>query len=334
MKKLLLAGMLFITGCSFYNVNVSGRPATDGLSPMAIISNQGYLSSDVYNEITPFLYRASDKTFYLFYSSDKDGTYDIYFARMTHDGLFYPPVKLSANVNTTNGNEFSPIVFNNGGGIYMTYLKKMYDPLASDGSNANLESCELDSSLNYVGKGIGTENNYIHCGLFYYNGSSQLYIMSPSNVLSSSSYFWTSSTNWDSIYPKSLNSELSLSSAQGFVSNIIFSQTILMVTVSVTNEFTCNLYEAKVGGYYHIAIGGQIISKMVTNGSVCAVIPEYTEEGFNDRWPFVNFYDGSFDVYFSSDRYGLTNYDLYRQSVIPLNKTELYTNLMNALAVN
>ncbi len=155
--------------------------------------------------------------------------------------------------------------------------------------------------------------------------------MSTNNIINFSAYFNTTTVEWGTIGHKNYNSDLKLSSIQGFVSNIIFSQTILGITVSITNEMTCKLYEAKADGYYRIAIGGQIVCKYLTNGTVCAVIPEYTLEGYNDRWPFVNIYDGSYDVYFSSDRYGLTNYDLYRQSVIPVNKPVLYTDLMNAL---
>ncbi|OHD56023.1 MAG: hypothetical protein A2Y33_11255 [Spirochaetes bacterium GWF1_51_8] len=105
---------LFITLSLFSVITASCglfiyNPAGPGLAPLVTVSG-GYLSTDQFNEISPFMFRTSDGFAYLFFSSDREGNYDIYMAKMLEDGTFDEPYRLPEPVNTTNFDEIFPIV--------------------------------------------------------------------------------------------------------------------------------------------------------------------------------------------------------------------------------
>ncbi|MGA2142486.1 MAG: hypothetical protein ABSG94_08680 [Brevinematales bacterium] len=75
----------------------------------------GYLSSDTANDITPFLFRdrASGNN-YLFFASDRGGTYALYYAQMDPAGNFFNLTKMDPVINQPGTTNFSPVVFQTG----------------------------------------------------------------------------------------------------------------------------------------------------------------------------------------------------------------------------
>ena len=109
-------GVLFLlmtVSCGVYFGDSSSEKSGGAVDSLAV-KGGGYISSDEFNEITPFVYRDSQTgRAWLFFASDRsDGVhYNIYAAEMFSDGTFASPVMIS-NLNTNNVDcVFSPLVF-------------------------------------------------------------------------------------------------------------------------------------------------------------------------------------------------------------------------------
>ena len=103
MKKILsFLILLIVSSCSgFLDQEKIDRDGI-GINALALSDGSGYISTDEFNEITPFIFKNTNNgKKYLFFSSDRGGSYDIYYAEMDTDGKFSHPVKMDSNVNTT-----------------------------------------------------------------------------------------------------------------------------------------------------------------------------------------------------------------------------------------
>lgn len=287
---------IMLTGCSmFFDKGLTSRDG-NGVNALALADGSGYLSTDEYNEITPFIFTDTNTMHkYLFFASDRGGNYDIYYAEMDADGKFARPVKMVTNINTIN-NETSPVVF--------------YDPMSpellisfSRGINgqptSSLETYILDSNFNYTGE-LGTpiviSNNSVLSILWEGNYP---------NLLISSGYEYWFTCGWDGNWASSgiqspiPNNTMPINSAGGFQ------------TVDLIAEQTAYWYilTVQAGGRSQIYAGGNTNFFGYNFFSVLPYLSSY-----NDKEAIVDQDDSK--VYFSSDRYGKGNYDLYRYNLV------------------
>lgn len=160
--KVFIMGLflMIITSCSGYfsNKEVSPSGHTAGSLNRLEVIGGGYLSTDNYNEISPFLYRDADTgNAWLFFASDRkgDGLYRIYYAKMASDGRFYPPVEMDSNINASGLSMTYPVVFQ--GTIYIGYDPTNYNSIYStnlyisflcgSNTNCNINTCILDNNM-------------------------------------------------------------------------------------------------------------------------------------------------------------------------------------------
>ncbi len=295
MKKVFIffISAVIFTSCSGYfpNSNNGAQNRESGDMHLALADGSGYLSTDQYNEITPFVFRdkANNKT-YLFYASDKDGSYDIYYAEMNSEGKFYTPVKFGSPVNTSS-NEISPVIIQTNGTNYLTYIQ--YNSSGTNVTGYKLDlNFQTNSSISIgtppsmplnLSSYPGSDGNY---HLLIVNGSGTIYKYYL--FLGVGAYTW--------IQENTTNLSTQHYSLCGYET----------AAGPFTNIYA--LYDTMTGGRH------QINGEVFIQGSGTYLVPfdisSYSSSS-DDAYPFIDTGDG-YKVYFASKRYGKGNYDLYR----------------------
>ena len=196
--------LVFISSCSMFFDADKRQDGSKGLKPLSLIGG-GTLSDDTAQDQHPFLFRSKVKN-YLFFSSDRAGSNDIYYAEMSADGDFYPPVLMDTNnINSSTSPEWSPVVFTYNGSNYITYLQQnSTDPYAY--------TCLLDANMNYVadvdyfmavqGKNIGLIQDPTNPKLLVLYGTTVIEIRTFDG------------TKWN--FSESITNEIPVDSANGF----------------------------------------------------------------------------------------------------------------------
>jgi len=300
MKTFFLASILLsLFYCSGY-FNMDNSDEADGDLSLALADGSGYLSTDNYNEITPFLYRNPDNgKAYLFFASDRDGNYDIYYAEMDNKGKFSKPTKMDANINTTN-DETSPVVFKalafTNTNTYVTFIRiqppgaggtfvytRKIDPFNFTNLSASASSLSASSNVGLLNKNSLTPTllRTTNGNDFYQNE-------------------WdTISGEWQ-IEPTSrdFNSTLPIYGIDGFYTNFFLADGFGFIFTTI------------ISGKYRL-YGGFISDEMSTNYAYS--VSEYISS-YNDKDPCIDL--ATMKVYFASDRYGKGNYDLYRYNIL------------------
>ena len=296
MKTFFLASILLsLFYCSGY-FNMNNSDEADGDLSLALADGSGYLSTDNYNEITPFLYRNPDNgKAYLFFASDRDGNYDIYYAEMDDKGKFSKPTKMDANINTTN-DETSPVVFKavSSGASFTTNTYVSLIKLTL-GAGKQVYTYQIDS-LNFTNiSSVDCSNiQAANIGLLDKTNVGP-YLLVTTNGTNFSEYYWDEyGHGWTFYSSRDFSSDLPILSVDGFSYDYEHS---FIINVMVENKY--RLY----GGYYCI--------EPLTN--YLYPIKEYSSP-YNDKDPCIDL--ATMKVYFASDRYGKGNYDLYRYNIL------------------
>jgi hypothetical protein len=301
-------GLVFLTvvlglaGCGGYFGQDARNDGKNAVSTLAI-SGGGYLSSDSANEITPFYFHDTNTgKNWLFYSSDRDSNFDIFYAEMNPDGTFQNPVKMAANINTA-GQEVSPVVFYGNASLAMATNIIFISFIRITNGQTNMPTVRLQTNLAFV-----SELNVISNVIF-----SRLSLFTKTNV-SPDLICCSGNTNW-----------IRISWSVGWVTNTattnyigasayqIHSMNAYLEEWAVgANQFT-NYYlmETTAGGKRQLTLG----RKGYLGLNQAEGIPLYASPN-NDRDPDIDMY--SKKVYFSSDRRG--TYDLYRYNNLTFDK--------------
>jgi len=141
---LMSCGLLFTTS----NTPVNTLQLSDGT----------YLSTDEYNEITPFAFHDTTGISYLFFSSDRSNSYDIYYSIINPDGTFGKAVMLPSPVNQTNSDEMYPVVLFDGFYYIMAFIRivtNQTNVLSADTDNPVFTTASMGNVLtgNFTGLG-------------------------------------------------------------------------------------------------------------------------------------------------------------------------------------
>lgn len=300
---------LFLASCAGYfdaeNADRTGKT----VQPLAIAGG-GYLSSDTHNEITPFVFRDpySGRN-WIFYSSDIDGSYDIFYAELFSDGKFSNPIKMT-NLLCSSSNEISPVLFY----YYLsnpmiTNLYISFIRISTTGSSTNIMTWCIDSYFNTT-TNVSEDsfsNNAKHIGL----------LSNPSdNVFYGFLLISENTSNLITFSKGSMNSDTFMWGGMSYDTNVFKLSNLCYAA----NGF----YEPVSENFYYIFqnSSSQLWGGSVTNfGNVTNFfsIPLYASS-YHDRDPFIDYGDLFWPVYFSSDRYGRGNFDLYRYNSMTFKK--------------
>lgn len=305
MKKILIiiASGLLISSCGLLFTTNNN----ESLNTLAL-SGGGTLSTDDYNEITPFMFHDTNGSAYLFFSSDREGTYDIYFSLMNSDGTFENPVRLPSPVNTTNYDEIYPVLFNNYSmnaytmgfirisnnftnfqaadsyDISFTNLFLYTELITGDITGLGIAETFYGSSVVMSSnKGIRLDYMYFSEGSIYFDYSTNL--LTP--AYSANGFFIPVQNGHGDVFIKTVKIREKFQLAAELLSKTtIITQITFPTNYTLTNSFT-----------------------------IPNTLPlDPYASAFNDMSPFVDTVD-DFKVYFASDRYGKGNYDLYRYNI-------------------
>ncbi len=300
MKKnmCILSLALLIMGCSGYLDDQQSSGTL--MNTLAIENGGGYLSGPS-NDITPFLYRDTNgNNPVLFFSSDRDGTYDIYYAVMNDNGTFQAPIKMGFPINTDVSNEYSPVVgywfdsYDVTNSYPSTNLRMSY--VRDFGSNHRIYSCKLLN--NFVPYAISFNTSTFYITALSLRGDTiykKIWIIGGLNNTNGGGSFSTG--NWSAFQYTKFEITGVYSAIEKTISNAndVIQQRVLEVN----------------GGLSQLAY-----SVHITNLTTLEYVNEFRfidtyKSGYNDRWPFVDF-GGNGQVYFSSDRGVNGDYDLFR----------------------
>lgn len=275
------------------------------LQPLALADGSGFLSTDQYNEITPFVFRNpySGKN-YIFFSSDRSGNYDIYYSELLDDGTFIKPIKMSNDINTSS-NEISPVLF------YYNFFGNVQLFISYIQISPNLASTNIITWI--IDSNSFTNRDYVQDSDFNTNATHIGYAEDPTNFLLGGNLIVSFG-----------NSKIQLCN-KGTV-NTEFRWALLNQSEPRTNGKTMNLSKTAyaANGFYDPIFGsthyifqnsanqlwaGKVsLSNTVTN---FFDLPLYASR-YRDIDPFVDSGDPLWKVYFASDRNGKGNFDLYR----------------------
>ncbi|OHD56025.1 MAG: hypothetical protein A2Y33_11265 [Spirochaetes bacterium GWF1_51_8] len=292
MKKGWILGLvLILQSCGILMLS----DKDEQLTPLAV-SSGGYLSTDDFNEITPFIYRYQN-TNMLFFSSDRAGSYDIYYAVINPDGTFEAPVILPTNINSPDKDEIYPVLYN-GFGLVLSFIR------ANSGSsnvinlmcwNLGFTNFNVYSGMPVTNStGLGLLKNY----LIVAYGGSKITLFDLSQSMSGT----TNETNL-LVHAYSANSiTIPLSTNINTYSELYIKDSVLNGKHQITVEGKARFW---FGAAY-----------IVTNQAMSASL---YHSSYNDISPFVDFENG-YKIYFASDRYGNGNYDLYRYNLNTIDK--------------
>jgi len=299
-KLFIISTFFFLFSCSGY-FNMDNSDEAGGDLSLALADGSGYLSTDNYNEITPFLYRNPDNgKAYLFFASDRDGTYDIYYAEMNSEGKFSKPIKMDTNYINTSGDEFSPVVFKAMSGeftyTYISFVRR------TPAAGSKVYNCQIDP-LNFNSVGESSDIGFSASSISLLNKND----VGPSLLISDGNTYFRK-YEWDSIYGSWNYAETTIDfdsspiyGVDGFSFGMYDYEHSFIINVMVENKY--RLY----GGYYCI--------EPLTN--YLYPIKEYSSP-YNDKDPCIDL--KTMKVYFASDRYGKGNYDLYRYNILTFDK--------------
>jgi hypothetical protein len=281
---------IFITACSGYFNNDASKDVDGGMNKLAL-SGGGYLSTDQYNEITPFLYRdASSGKTWLFFSSDRGGNYDIYYAEMDSEGRFTLLKMMDTNINSSS-NEIASVVFKAvSAGAPITNLYISFIRYSSLGST-NILTYSLDSNFNtlsFIPPNIIT--NATSLGMM----DNFLLIMCGNNFILKYMNVATGGFQWGAY--SSINVGSGIDSANGYKDGLFE----FYILCRANNRFSGLSYFPQ------------------TNGIKPFNVDSYASESM-DKYPYIDF-SGNYKVYFASDRYGKGNFDLYRYNTLTFDK--------------
>ncbi|OHD56028.1 MAG: hypothetical protein A2Y33_11280 [Spirochaetes bacterium GWF1_51_8] len=300
MKKgiLLISGAILLSSCGLFFVD-----GTQGasLTPLATVSGN-YLSTDNHNEISPFLARMSDGTAYLFFASDRNGTYDIFAAKMGEDGIFEDPVMVPAPVSTPGYDELYPVVFQYGTSLRLTVMRIL------NSSNTNLFAYEIGTNT-YL-----TNTTYLQTfavtgtGMGMYYGSNSGFFLTVSHGTSSVSYYELFNSDWTPMGTKTLTGNIYSMSGVNINNNYN----------SNFNSYDLIVNETSSGGKKQLTPEASSIFYVlgVYQNSSIPVSSGFYASAYNDISPMID-HQGGFKVYFASDRKG--TYDLYRYNIHTFN---------------
>ena len=301
-KKLFVLFLLItLASCSmFFDREKTDRDGI-GINALALSDGSGYISTDEYNEITPFVFSDTNTgKKWLFFASDRGGSYDIYYAEMDSEGKFSHPVKMDVAVNTSDG-EFSPVVFY---GIYNDYSMTglFISFLRGAGQLTNLETVLLNPDFS-MNSNIGGITSHSYGKISIIKRESSLYLLIASGNNSWMEYSWNidDSANWyDSEYMTYTLSNMNdpVYSINGYA---------ISESYYTTNWY---IFSVMKNGKHQIFAGAD----NNVDYSQCFFPVKPYESTYNDKDPIIDGDDQK--VYFASDRYGKGNYDLYRYNLV------------------
>ncbi|NPV02635.1 MAG: hypothetical protein HPY53_14775 [Brevinematales bacterium] len=280
---------LLFTSCGLlFTTSESGA-----VTPLALTGGTP-LSTDDYNEKCPFLYRNSNGTNYLFFSSDRAGSYDLYYAAMDNNGNFSTPVKLGSPYNEDGADETYPVLVDSSMGLRLAFIR-------TTNSNSVVFFYTVDANnfsplmLDYT-----YTNNVTGLGCIVRSGVQYVMAASGTKVLS--------------------QFEVAFSSVNPSGSTNLAGEAYSFgnMTVSIQTNGYAEVFakDSIVAGKHQISLEGSVKFSILTF-SVSSNInlrSEIYQSGFNDISPFIDYADGA-KLYFASDRYGKGNYDLYRYNI-------------------
>lgn len=310
-KAALLALFTLHSSCAGYFGQNTSQPVMQAdrlVSPA--IAGGGYLSTDEYNEICPFVYNSRiDGSRWLYFSSDRTGHYQIYRARMLSNGQFQAPERLILSgkesydltfpvvYDITNGSEKSNIMVfyskddTGGEGIFVYHLGS---------SNTQVNAFDYNGftglGLYYEYDSLGTMTPY----LITYDGlrNIQIYDFSDMNLSSP-----------EIIY-------LPFPALSGNAFDNSYRQVL-----PTSDERRVLVFEGP-GGRLCLSVNDSVDASI----NIAAEVPDYNGT-FSNITPYCDTENG-YKVYFASDRNGKGNMDLYRfnTDTIPGKVTNLLLN--------
>ncbi|OHD56024.1 MAG: hypothetical protein A2Y33_11260 [Spirochaetes bacterium GWF1_51_8] len=272
------------------------------LTPLAVTSG-GYLSSDKDNEITPYLFRVSPGEAYLLYSSDKNGTYDIFCAKMNADGTFEPPFALPGLVNSPASDEIYPVCVSN---IAKSRYTLAYLSILANVTNLVCVDV-MPFTFTFTNSNTAPAINPTGLGSIFMNG--QYFMMTSFGAKNFSIYNISGDT-------------IQLYYLREFLSNTRYASGNIIENDSTNFDTIIYLKENYLAGKTQIEIELAVVTGgFMTNSFILS--PGVYASSYNDSTPSMDFYCG-FKLYFASDRYGKGNYDLFRYNIVTPDKmTEL-----------
>jgi hypothetical protein len=291
---LIFGALMFMTSCGL--LFTTSEPKE--VSTLAL-SGGGYLSTDNHNEISPFLFRASSGTNYLFFSSDRAGSYDIYYAIMDKNGNFSAPVKLNSPINTAD-DEIYPVFAYTSMGTRLAFLR-----VSSTNTNLSVYNIDLPDLTNIFASG-GIKLNATGLGYIKRSFTSILLILLGNNSILE--------LNFDNsmIENPYTNTNNLTGNIYALANTKYIIQTNGSAEIFIKDTLVKNKHQLLLEGTLKIDYGTfALISNIAINDTIYS-------SGFNDISPFVDFAGGG-KIYFASDRFGKGNYDLYRYNVFTLN---------------
>ncbi len=274
----------------------------------------GFLSSDTANDITPFIFRDSSGNAYIFFASDRDGQYNIYYAGMDSDGKFFNLTKLGNDINTPGTASFSPVVIRYGGLTYLTYIQ-------INGST-NIMCYQVDSGFKasstnippYIyfsyddGGSITSISTPMHLsGFTGPNNKSYLLVSSGTTNL----YMFYFSSGWQSAMYYTFSANIYSASCWEQTSGPFFKDFIIAGVI----PGSLNQLYGELGTE---PTNSQLYGQAGLNTAMLFPSQPYSS-AYNDAHPFMD-QAGGYKVYFASDRYGKGNYDLYRYNNMTFDK--------------
>jgi hypothetical protein len=285
---------------------------TKSVNPLAL-SDGGYLSTDEFNEITPFVFRDTNGIAYLFFSSDRAGSYDIYYSIMNTDGTFEQPVMMTNLINGANSDEIYPVVY-----IESPFYKIAFLSISSNTTNlfAVRTSVSLLKDYELIGKNILTNIT----GLGLIENESGAFPLMTINKSSTINFMILDPDGF--VVNQSTNLLTSCYSANGFAIPVQNGYSdVFIKTVKTGIKFQL---AAEMLSKTSITLTQTLPPFIVTNiTNISTLIPTTVSvdaylSKFNDISPFVDTKD-DYKVYFASDRYSgdshKGDYDLYRYNV-------------------
>lgn len=244
----------------------------------------------------------------MFFSSDRDGSYDIWFARMNPDGSFQTPVKMDINQINTSDPEMYPVLFYGWDSNYTTNF--LYISFVREISfTSYVYTYRIDNNFSNAIFNSSVYHPYILTSLALYYQNSYTYLCmldSYGPEIRSHYYDPYAGESWNLSYTNALTLPLS-----GIYSMNIHQEG--------NNAFTSKviLFEASDGNHHQLFLNFDY-----RRNSPPAIwtqtypVLQY-KSSYNDRWPYVDFPDDA-KVYFSSQRGENGDYDLYRYNTITL----------------
>lgn len=289
-----ILAILAISACSGYlSVNENQGDQAHTLA----LQGGGYLSEPGFNEISPFLFRDKmGQNPVLFYSSDRDGDYDIYLARMSSDGVFESRQILSNTIE----NEIFPQVFYSDTNLYLTCL-------VSNAGSMQFYTWELDPQTLSILAQTQTVEVPIDVGglgLVHYPDRSNpgtILLFKGTNYLEE--YLFNG--GWWGVDSASVGSYT--------FDHPVYSGAIIYDNI-FQDEAVFSLMETRQGGTTSLFV--DLHATLISQGSDYSnsYAPGPWQSDFKDSHPYVDFFGADTQVYFSSIR-GTVDYDLYRYNV-------------------